>query len=103
MLVVDAAPDSVEAATRIAVAMRAAARSSTPVRERDEAPIAPEARAALERPAAAPTGDAAGGTPRNLTRWGWGVVLVLLGIEAWMRRRRPVHAHDEEVAHARVA
>lgn len=103
LVVSDAAPDSVEAATRIAVAMRAAAEPSTPVRERDEATLAPEARAALERPASAPTGDAAGGTPRSLVRWGWALVLALLGLETWMRRRRPAQTQEQEVAHARVA
>ena len=104
LLVTDAAPDSVEAATRIAVAMRAAAQPATPVRERETAPLTPEVRTALERAPAAPGGDAGAGAPHSLTRWGWALVLALLGLETWMRRRpRVAPATVEEVTHARVA
>jgi hypothetical protein len=98
-------PDSLEAATLIAEALRAAAAPAVGYSELEPDTLPAEVLTTWQReaqPDLAPPGDGA----RPLHQWLWAVVLVLLAVETWVRRTRPsvrTPATTEEDRHARVA
>jgi len=98
-----APPDSVEAATLIANALRAAAASTVSLAEQEPDTIDAAIIDSWQRE---PRPDMAprSGAPYALSRWAWALVLALLAIETWVRRQRatPV-AVSQEAPHARVA
>lgn len=97
-----AAPDSVEAAALIANALRAAAAPAVSLAEREPDTIDAAVVDAWQReprPESAPLS----GDPYPLGRWVWALVLALLALETWVRRRRAAAAPEQEVARARVA
>ena len=91
-------------AALIAAAVRANS-DAPPVAELEPASLDSETLAALQRP---PSSEPAPGTMNSGDasdgRWLWLLVLILLGVETWLRRpqRQPV-AETGEVAHERVA
>jgi len=100
-----APPDSVDAAALIARAMRAAAAPAVSLAEREPDTLDAELVEAWQRDAR-PDDAPRNGEPYPLGRWVWLIVLVLVGVETWVRRqRRPsLPAHDtQEVPDARVA
>jgi len=97
-----APPDSVEAATLIANALRAAAAPAVSLPERE--PDTTDA-AVVDSWQREPRPDVAPGSgdPYSLSRWVWGLVLALLALETWVRRQRATAVVSQEVPHARVA
>ena len=98
-------PDSLEAATLIAKALRVAAAPAAGYAELEPDTLPAEVLTAWQREVRsdlAPPGDGA----RPLHQWLWAVVLLLLAVEAWVRRARSSKqkpATIEEDLHARVA
>jgi hypothetical protein len=95
----DEDPGSEQAAALMAAILRAAAPPGLPDAEREPDTIAPATLATWQRDGTARSSPAPAGD-RSDGRWLWLLVLVLFGVETWMRRR-PVGASGEAVqAHA---
>lgn len=102
VLLSTAPPDSLEAATLIANALRAAAASTVSLAEQEPDTINA---ATVESWQREPRPDLArrSGQPYPLGRWVWALVLALLALETWVRRQRTPIAVPQEDTHARVA